>query len=163
MQRGAKSNAITPSAGATPTEAVCPRQDRKDASASVSEASLTGAGSGTPRESPPAEKQTNKGRDGRTTKGSPQLYLDAVAGLKLPGRERRKGRLCNVSAKSQSQTHLHLRRLPVGFEFFRVASPGASRSTNAQHSPAKRSTAQPVSPLHKRHVQKGSLMIQTSV
>lgn len=89
----------------------------------------------------PPQKQTNKGRDAGTTKGPPQLYLDAVAGLKLPGRERRKGRLCNVSAKSQSQTHLHLRRLPVGFEFFRVASPGASRSTNAQHSTAQQSTA----------------------
>lgn len=109
------------------------RRDRKDALASGSEVTRTGSGSRTPRESLP-QKQTKKARDGRTTKGPPQLYLDAVAGLKLPGRERGKGRLCNVSTKSQSQTHLHFRRLPVGFEFFRVASPGASPSTNTQHS-----------------------------
>lgn len=127
MQRGAKSNAIRRSEDEG--RLLFSRQ-KKNALAS---GTVTGSGSQT--RGSPQQKQTNKPRGGGATKSPPQLYLDAVANLNLPARERGKGRLCNVSAKSQRQTHLHLLGLPVAFEFFRVASPSASRSPlNAPHS-----------------------------
>lgn len=56
-------------------------------------------------------------------------YLNMVPNLKLLNRKRRKGCLCKLSTKSQSQTHLHLPdcQSALNFSKLRVPVPGPSQ------------------------------------
>lgn len=78
-------------------------------------------------------------------------YLNMVPNLKRLNRKRRKGRLCKLSAKSQSQTHLHLPDCQSAFNFsrLRVSVPSLSQ---------KPYVISPQTPCAE-----GSLMIQASV